>query len=109
MDIPNFSDLTEHVNLEGDKVKLDEIINKEIIVSGVFLTDSKFQNKGSGKCSKIQFYFADDETETKRICFSGSSVIYDQIKEMQGKFEENNAPILFRTTIRKIGNYYSFT
>jgi len=23
MDIPNFSDLTEHINLEGDKIKID--------------------------------------------------------------------------------------
>lgn len=89
MDIPNFSDLTEHINLEGDKIKIDEILNKPIIVTGSYLSDSKFKNKGSGVCTKIQFYFADDKTETKRVVFSGSSVIYDQIVEMQNKFSDD--------------------
>lgn len=109
MDIPYFRDLTEHIALEGDKVKLDELLNKPIIVTGAFLTESKFRNKGSGKCVKIQFYLADDETETRKVCFSGSEVLYDQIEEMQNKFDESNSPILFRTTICKIGNYYSLT
>lgn len=109
MDIPKFEDLTERVNLEGDKVKLDDLLNQPIVVTGALLTDSKYQNKGSGKCVKVQFYMADDKDETKKIFFSGSSVLYDQIKEMQSKFEEDNAPMLFKTTLRKIGNYYSFT
>lgn len=54
MDIPKFEDLTERVNLEGDKVKLDDLLNQPIVVTGALLTDSKYQNKGSGKCVKVQ-------------------------------------------------------
>lgn len=109
MSIPKFSDLTDRISLEGDKVKLDELLNKPIIITGALLTESKFKNKGSGRCVKLQFYLEDDETETKKVCFSGSAVLYDQILEMQEKFDEMNSPILFKTTICKIGNYYSLT
>ena len=106
--IPNFKDLTERAVLDGDKIKLDELLNKQIIVTGINLTKSKYADRGSGKCSKIQFYFPDSDGE-RHICFSGSAVIYEQLEEMQTKFEKEGSPILFSTTICKIGNYYSLT
>lgn len=109
MDIPQFIDLTDHSILEGDKIKLEDVLNKSIVVTGSHLTNSKFADRGSGKCVKIQFYFEDDIGKSRRIFFSGSGVLYDQIKEMQERFDKNETPMLFRTTIRKIGNYYSMT
>ena len=109
MEIPSFNELTQHIVLDGDKIKLDDLLNQPIVVTGASLMDSKFTNKGSGKCVKIQLYLESDSKQTKRVCFSGSSVIYDQIEEMQRKFQSENAPMIFRATIRKIGNYYSLT
>lgn len=82
MDIPNFRNLTDHSILEGDKIKLEDLLNKPIVVTGSYLTNSKFADRGSGKCVKIQFYFEDDTSKSRRIFFSGSGVLYDQIKEM---------------------------
>lgn len=109
MEIPSFNELTQHIVLDGDKMKLDDLLNQPIVVTGANLMDSKFINKGSGKCVKIQFYLESDSKQTKRVCFSGSSVLYDQIEEMLRKFQNENTPMIFRTTIRKIGNYYSLT
>lgn len=49
MDIPKFEDLTERVNLEGDKVKLDDLLNQPIVVTGALLTDSKYSNQRKDK------------------------------------------------------------
>lgn len=107
-EIPAFNGLVEQVTLDGDKVSLNDILNKEIIVTGEHTSTSKFKDKGSGFCVKIQFYYADDVTKTKRVFFSGSTVIKDQIDEVKEALEKQGLPLLFKTTVKKVGNYYSF-
>ena len=63
MEIPSFNELTQHVVLEGDKIKLDDLLNQPIVVTGASLMDSKFTNKGSGKCVKIQPKATSDRKE----------------------------------------------
>jgi hypothetical protein len=74
-EIPNFDKLVTHKSLSGDKVRIDDILNKPIIITGFQISSSKYRDKGSGYCIKVQFYAADDTTETRKVFFSGSSVL----------------------------------
>lgn len=106
-EIPNFSSLIDKKVLDGDKVRIDDLLNKEIIICNYNVTTSKFKDRGCGYCTKIQFYYADDKEEIKRVFFSGSSVIKDQIEEVAEKLKENNQPLLFKAMVKKLGKYYS--
>lgn len=109
MDIPNFGDIAENKTLDGDKVAIDDVLNSPIIVTGFHVSSSKYQNKGCNYCTKIQFYFEDDEKKDKKVFFSGSTVIKDQAEEMEKKLTEKGLPFCFKATVKKVGNYYSFT
>lgn len=110
MSIPNFGDLVTRKPLEGEKKKLEEIQGQPVIVTAARVTKSKFQNgNGSGKCATVQFYFEDDEAETKYVLFTGSGVISDQLEEIMEKLEERGADIIFRTTFIKCGKYYAMS
>lgn len=41
MDIPKFSDISEKLNLDGDKVKIDDLLNEEIVIIGYSVSQSK--------------------------------------------------------------------
>jgi hypothetical protein len=60
-EIPNFDKLVTHKSLSGDKVRIDDILNKPIIITGFQISSSKYRDKGSGYCIKVQFYAADDK------------------------------------------------
>lgn len=109
MSIPNFSDLVENRALDGDKVRLETILDKAIIVTGFRISKSKYSHKGTESCTTVQFYYEDDENETRYVFFTGSGVIRDQIEEIGQKLEEQHLEPVFRTTIRKVGNYHSLT
>ena len=105
--IPEFSTLVKNRVLDGDKVRIDDLLNKDIVVCGFQVSKSKYNDKGSGVCVKVQFYCADDETETRKIFFSGSSVIQEQLEEAKESLDKNEQPLLFKSKVRKIGNYYT--
>lgn len=108
MEIPKFSDLSSRTNLEGDKVRIDDILDREIIVTGAQISDSKYKNKGCRFCTKLQFYFLDDTDETKHVLFSGSDVIKSQIDDVTEALEQKGLDFRFVTKITKQGNFYSF-
>lgn len=85
--------------LDGEKVRLDDLLNKEIIILRFKIRKSKYEDK-SPNCVTVQFNEA--ENETKRIFFSGSNVIIDLLQ----KYEKQ---VPFRTTIKKINRYYTLT
>ncbi len=93
---PHFSDFSrEDVVLDGTKVTIDSILNKEILVTGFRLGSSKYQD---GKYVTIQF-----EVDGERlIVFTGSQVIADQIQ----RYQEH---IPFFTKIKKINRYYTLS
>ena len=82
--------------MPGDKKRLDEILNKEILVVDFRITNSK--KRPDGKCLQIQFVM------DNQVCvlFTGSAVLIDQL---QGAREK----IPFRGTVVKIDRYYSFS
>ncbi len=96
-----FSDFSqEQTPLEGEKMKLDEVINREIIVCSFKISNSKYTENKSGKYVTIQIKFHD--TDTPKIIFTGSDVLANQCQKYQ-----DHMP--FATTIRKINKYYTFT
>lgn len=105
--IPEFSTLVKNRALDGDKVRVDDLLNKDIVICGYQVNTSKYKDKGSGFCVKVQFYYADDEAETRKIFFSGSSVIKGQIEEAKESLEKDGRPLAFRAKVKKIGNYYT--
>lgn len=108
-DIPSFGDLVENKALDGKKIKLEDVLDKPIIITGFRTSKSKFAKKGTEMYTRIQFYFEDDEKQERHVVFTGSTVIPDQLKEIEGKLEESGMELIFRTTIKEIGNYFSLT
>lgn len=97
VEYPRFSDFAEETkSFEGDKKKIDEILDKDILIIDYKIKDSK-QHKNTQYIT-IQFKI-DDETF---ITFNGSKVLSEQLE----KYKDN---IPFYTQIKKIDKYYTFT
>lgn len=91
-----FGDFAEEQSFEGDKLRLDEILNKEILVKGYKIKDSH-QKKGT-KYLTINF-----ELDGKQyVTFTGSTVLMDQLKKY-----ESHLP--FISAIKKINRHYTFS
>lgn len=90
-----FSDFADEEQLLGRKVKLDEILGKEVAVTNYRLTKSKY---GEKQCLSLQLEF----DGIKCVLFTSSTVLIRQIE----KYKSN---IPFLTAIQKINNFYSFT
>ena len=97
-----FSDFAEEEGpLEGDKIKLDSILNYEILVVGYRIQASKYQGKNnSGKYLTVQFCSSSEQE--RRIFFTGSDVLIEQM-EKYGHY------VPFYTTIKKVDRYYTFS
>jgi len=81
---------------EGDKVKIADIIDKEIEVIDFRIDDSKL--KQDEKCLKLQFIFENE----KRIVFTGSNVLMDQCVKYK-----HELPYL--ATIKMVNKHYTFS
>ena len=107
MDIPKFDALVEKRNLTGDKVRIDDLLDRNIIICGYQISTSKYKDKGCGYCTKVQFYFADDETKTKRVFFTGSGVLKDDLEAVEKVLKEKELPLIFSAILKKEGKYYT--
>lgn len=94
-----FSDFAEEESpMEGDKVRIDSILNQEILITGYKVKKSKYVKKGSDQCLTVQF-----ETEgSKKIFFTGSNVLLDQL-------DKYGHEIPFVATVKKIDRYYTLS
>lgn len=93
-----FSDFAEEATpLDGDKVKIESILNREILVIGFKVTHSKYK-ENSLQCMTLQF----DIDNSRKVVFTGSSVMIEQVQRYKDQ-------IPFYTTIKKIDRYYSLT
>ncbi len=89
---------TEEPPLAGDKLKLDDILNKEIMVTWYKVRESKYSKKNSQTCLALQY-----EIDGKRyITFTGSTVLLDQIVRYRDQ-------IPFLATVVKVDRYYTFS
>ena len=96
--VESFADFAESRPLEGDKVKIANILNKEIIVTNYRVQNSK--QKKDTKCVTIQFVYPG--FDEPYVVFTGSTVLQRQLEEYEHKLP-------FRAIVKQISNYYTFT
>lgn len=95
-DYPRFSDFAEETKaFAGDKKKIEDILNQEILVLDFKVKDSK--KRQDSLYATIQFKMDD----INYIVFTGSNVLIDQLE----KYKEN---LPFHAIIKKIDRYYTF-
>lgn len=85
-------------SFEGDKIKIDRILNKKISVHDFKIEQSKYE-KGTGKCLYMQI----EVDGQKRVLFTGSASLMDMIQQV----DKTNFP--FETTIIKENERFQFT
>lgn len=85
--------------LEGDKVKIDDILGQEIEITGYRVTESKFNRSNSPRCLMVQFVNGDKQ---RRVFFTGSTVLIKQL-------EKYGLEIPFLATVQKIQRYFTLT
>ena len=99
--IRSFSELNIKVDrpFVGKSIEIDNIIDKEIIVHDYKIGPSKYKERGNGRCLTLQIEFEG----AKRVVFSGSGYMMDQIQEVS----KENLPIV--TTIIREFKSHKFT
>ncbi|MGN6478507.1 MAG: hypothetical protein ACTHKV_14880 [Flavipsychrobacter sp.] len=78
----NFKDLgitIESKTMSGEKIKIERILNTDIIVHEYKIENSKFEGKGNGKCLYLQITYQKE----KRVVFSGSGNLMEQIQKVK--------------------------
>ncbi|OPY54719.1 MAG: hypothetical protein A4E48_00298 [Methanosaeta sp. PtaU1.Bin060] len=91
-----FSDFANEEAFEGEKLRLDDILNKEILVTGYKIKDSH-QKKNT---QYLTIHFKLDGVQ--HIAFTGSMVLMDQLRKY-----ESHLPFL--AVIKKINKHYTFS
>ncbi len=86
-------------NLEGDKIKIDRILNKVITVFKYRVEDSKYAEKNYSKCLHLEIGVGD----MKHVIFTGSKVLIDAIEQVP----KSDFP--FTTTIVRENQRFEFT
>ncbi len=93
---PRFSDFVADDVFDGEKKRIDDILNQEILLLKFKIKDS---TKREGTLyATIQFRLLGKEF----VLFTGSNVIIDQLK----RYEEH---LPYYTTIKKIDRYYTMS
>jgi hypothetical protein len=84
--------------LDGEKRRIDELLNIELVVTGERIRESKYKEEGRRRYMTLQV-----EIEGKRyVAFTGSEVLINQIE----KYRDH---IPFAATIKKVDRYYTFS
>lgn len=85
--------------MEGDKIEIYKVLNKEVEVLAFEIKPSKYAEKGNGNCLHLQLKV----DGAKRVLFTGSGVLMDAIQQVPPEA----FPIT--TTIIKQNESYLFT
>lgn len=94
-----FSDFaTEPEILDGEKISIERVLNREIEIIGHKVSTSKYSKNKSGKCLTLQFIL-DGE---RRVLFTGSDVLIDQMAKY-------GAQVPFISAIKKVDKYYTLS
>lgn len=95
-----FSDFAqERTVLDGPKLPIDDVTNRDMVVTGYKIAKSKYGKNTSGMCLTLQFQFVG--CDDKNVIFTGSDVLIEQM-------ERYGEEVPFQTVIRKIDKYYTF-
>lgn len=97
METKKFSDFakSDESHLEGEKLKVGDILGKEILLKNFAVSKSKHY---AGDYATVQFELAGK----LQVSFISSKVIIEQLQKY-------GAEMPFLTTIIKIGKYYSLS
>jgi hypothetical protein len=101
-DFSQFNIKAPSKGFEGDKIKMERILNREIVVHDYKLENSKvksFQERGSERCLHLQISLNGE----KHVLFTGSACLIEQIEQVP----RSNFP--FKTTIVKDNQRVMFT
>lgn len=94
-----FSDFSnEVVPLDGDKARLEEIVDKPIVVTGCRIRKSRYSKNASGEYLTLQFAMEDK----RFVCFTGSDVLIDQMKRYESE-------VPFEARIKRINRYFTLS
>jgi len=78
MSLKRFADFAQEEGpLDGEKVKLDLILNIEIMITGYKIKKSKYGASNSGNCLTVQF----EQDGKHKIFFTGSEVLMQQFEK----------------------------
>ncbi len=98
-DIIRFSEFADPGSvLDGDKIKIDDLINKEIVVIGHKISISKYEKNKSGKCLTLQV----EVGGVHRVVFTGSDVLIEQMQKYGDR-------VPFIAVIRKVDRFYTLS
>jgi len=97
----DFADTTASPILDGKKISLDEVLEKEIIVLNYRIKNTKFTDAKNPDCLTVQFSFI-DRPDDRRVFFTGSSVLMRQLEQYKSK-------IPFTSVIKRVGKYFTFS
>lgn len=93
-----FSDFAKEARpLEGTKVRIDTVLNRQILITGCVIKKSKFPQQ-SDRYLTIQFKMDDKDY----VVFSGSTVLTEQLIKYGDQ-------IPFVATIKKIDRFYTLS
>ena len=96
---PRFSDFAEEeAALSGEKIKIDDVIGKDIIITGFKVTTSKYKKSNAESCLKLQFKMGGVEY----VLFTGSNILIEQIQ----KYKEH---VPFSAQIKCVDKYFTLT
>jgi hypothetical protein len=99
LEVKRFSDFAkEESPLDGEKIPIIQLLNREIVVTGFKVRASKYGKNKSGKCLTLQV----EIDGGRRVLFTGSDILIDQMS----KYGDH---IPFTTTIKKIDKYYTLS
>ena len=93
-----FSDISKETVLDGEKLRIDDILNEKIVILNYAIRDSRYSKNTSGKYLTLQI----KRNDQNYVIFIGSDVLVDQL-------ERYGSQLPFEATIRKINRYYSLT
>ncbi|MGQ0738264.1 MAG: hypothetical protein ACT4OJ_04320 [Bacteroidota bacterium] len=83
----------------GNKIDMDDLLNKEIVLLDYKITDSKYQGKGSGKCLHLWVQVEGK----KRVAFNGATGLMNTLDQI----DKSKFP--FTTVIKRENKRYEFT
>lgn len=99
MPAKRFADFAEEATpLDGDKIKIEQILDQEVLVIGCNIRRSKYEKNRSGKCLLMQMEIDGEH----RVLFTGSDVLIEQM-------EKYGEQIPFVATIKKIDRFYTLS
>lgn len=93
--LSDFAD--DDIALEGEKVQIETILDKEIVIKKCRFTKSKFEGR-HGDYLTLQFSFL--ESKELKILFTGSEVIINQMRRYEGELP-------FAARVIKINRYFA--